>query len=785
MRFSLATILTFVLASGAFAQPSGPPVKILRVPAGFRSQGPIADAPGRFKVGLWTPISVDVQAGPKGLPNCDLIVETPDSENVATHFTVPIGQLDKHQQRTVLTYAKPGNSEGRFNFTIRTQKGELLATSASSQFPLDLRGRIYLTLGSRLDLQKVFTDPEMRRRRPELGQEQDKDDTFPRFAAFETDPDRLPALALGYDAVDLMILTTAGDPKFLQRLRRDNDGDKLKAIAGWVRQGGRLIVSVSWKNQPEVHELLKSPAWQPPLPVVPPADTPGVEKNPLREHQNVPFPRPMPVALLQPTKVERPEWEVTDRAPDGRVIVGTMPYGRGSVTLVAFELEKEPFSSWNNRTDFLKDLIRKREPTVPPADVNMNEKDFGNSDLSTQLQTTLDQFDVPIIPFGWVALFIIVYIIIVGPLDYLLLKKVFKSLEWTWITFPTVVILVSAVAYFTAYAVKGRDMKINKVDLVDFDLRTELNDKLQPKGAYAYGNTWFTIMSPQIKSYTIGIEPVVAEWWRGKAKEPHSAEVVSWLGRPEFDGFGAMGSRRSQGWSRRSYDYGADGTSLSGVSIPVWTTKSFAATWEMPLPRLPVKADLVFHHAPNDPVKLQDPNRKVSGTIQSFLPADLHDVWIFYEGHCYPLEGTLNGKKTGGEQRTIALGIGQDIMGWANSGGVPQTKSAFSAAAIVKEICFHKKVDNAQLRRNQALNRLDFSWRIQEKRSENSLRDAILFGRLAPLHGNPEDLAANNPLPSLLWLDDVPGSGNPRPRLSGVMNQETFIRIILPVRKAP
>src|SRR5260370_2376577 len=175
-------------------------------------------------------------------------------------------------------------------------------------------------------------------------------------------------------------------------------------------------------------------------------------------------------------------------------------------------------------------------------------------------------------------------------------------------------------------------MKINKVDLVDFDLRTELDAQQRPRGAYAYGNTWFTIMSPQIKSYTIGIEPVVAGWWQGKAKESSSAEVVSWLGRPEFDGPGAMGRPRAQGWSRRSYDYAADGTSLSGVSIPVWTTKSFAASWEMPLPRLPVIADLVYHDD-------KDPNqeKKLTGTIKSFLPADLQDVSILYQKHCYPL----------------------------------------------------------------------------------------------------------------------------------------------------
>jgi hypothetical protein len=775
MRSFIAIILTFALTSQALAQPPGPPVKILRVQAGFRSQGPVAEAPGRFKIGLWTPVTIDMLAGPKGLPNCVLIVETPDSENVATHFTVPLAPFDKNEQRTIVTYAKPGNSEGRFNFTIRTLKGDNVATFNTSQLPLDLRGRIYLTLGSRLDLQKVFTDPEMRKRRPEFGGEQDKDDTFPRFAAFETDADRLPSLALGYDAVDLLILTTSGDPKFLQRLR----GDKLSAIAGWVRQGGRLIVSVSWKNQPEVHALLKAPAWQPPLSVVPPADTPGVQKNLLKHHQNVFFRDPgLPVALLLPDGVNRPQWDVTESVEkDNRPLVGTMPYGRGSVTLVAFELEKEPFTSWENRTTFLKKLIHRLEPAVPTVEQHLNEKD-ASSDLSTQLQRDLDQFDVPVIPFGWVALFIILYIAVIGPLDYFLLKKVFKSLEWTWITFPTVVILVSAVAYFTAYAVKGRDMKINQVDLVDFDMRTDLNAQLKTRGTYAYGNTWFTIMSPQIKSYTIGLEPAVANWWLGKAKDPHSAEVVSWLGRPEFDGPGAMGRPRSQGWSRRSYDYAPDGTSLSGVSIPVWTTKSFSASWEMPVPRAPIHADLVFHSG-------KDLDKLLTGTIQSFLPADLHDVWLFYQDHCYSLD-KLPGKKTGGEVRKLNLGRGEDIMGWSGRGTVPPTHANFNPALVLKEISFHKKVDAGQNRRNQALHRLDLSWRIQEKRNvenkDSNLRDVILFGRLAPLHGHPEDLAANNPLPTLLWLDDVPGPGKSWRAPSGIMNQDTFVRIILPAK---
>jgi len=305
-------------------------------------------------------------------------------------------------------------------------------------------------------------------------------------------------------------------------------------------------------------------------------------------------------------------------------------------------------------------------------------------------------------------------------------------------------------------------------------MRTDLNAQLKTRGTYAYGNTWFTIMSPQIKSYTIGIEPVVANWWLGKAKDPHSAEVVSWLGRPEFDGPGAMARPRAQGWSRRSYDYAPDGTSLSGVSIPVWTTKSFSASWEMPVPRSPVQADLVFHTG-------KDEDKKVTGTIQSFLPADLLDVWLFYQDHCYPLD-PLPGKKTGGQVREIKLERRRDIQSWhSEQSTIPRTQTNFHPQTVLKEIAFYTKTAVGQ-QRNQALLRLDQSWRIQGK--QPGIRDVILFGRLAPLHGHPEDLAANNPLPTHIWLDDVPGAGKTRPSLAGTMNQDTYIRIILPVKPA-
>ena len=66
---------------------------------------------------------------------------------------------------------------------------------------------------------------------------------------------------------------------------------------------------------------------------------------------------------------------------------------------------------------------------------------YGVSDLSTILRTALEQFPgVKLIPFGWVAFFIFLYILLIGPGDYFFLKKVLKRMELTWITFPTIVL---------------------------------------------------------------------------------------------------------------------------------------------------------------------------------------------------------------------------------------------------------------------------------------------------------------------------------------------------------
>jgi hypothetical protein len=211
---------------------------------------------------------------------------------------------------------------------------------------------------------------------------------------------------------------------------------------------------------------------------------------------------------------------------------------------------------------------------------------YGVSDLASQLRVALEQFPgVKLIPFGWVAFFIFLYILLIGPGDYFFLKKVLKRMELTWITFPTIVVTVSLVAYYAAYVLKGNDLLVNQVNVVDID---------QAAGVMR-GNSWISLFSPQNRDYTIGTiplpldrdPPAVAEASSSgePVRPPAGTEVItSWFSAPE-NSFGAMGnSGRRFSFAGNGYAYqpGSGVEWLENVRIPIWSTKCLTSRWYGP-----------------------------------------------------------------------------------------------------------------------------------------------------------------------------------------------------------
>jgi hypothetical protein len=800
-RACLVGLVSLLVAPVAWAQ-QGPPatMKIEKVKLGFRL-GALEEGGGSFKPGLWVPVHVTLVAAPDGpvvLPvgldgsvEGQIQVQTPDSDGVPTVYTEPFRQR-RAKRLHLVAYAKVAAREPAIKVSIRpggsgARATDIGAASIEGTDGRDVNDSLYLTLGTRL--------PQLHKGLALMTKdEKDANNTRPRYLAHEAEVERLPRRWFGYDCVDLAILCT-DNKAFLKDLLKTPNRPRLEALAEWVRRGGRLIVSVSWRNQEDVQELLKV-ARLPELLLKPEEnEKPSVGRMIQVQDwagengRNKPFFEPDQDPLRIAKLRADPGAEVI-LTEEGYPLMVRTPWGRGNVTLLAFDVAKAPFTAWEGAPAFWEVTVQRLAPrALKPGDQALQPRvrlgprgqEVEASDLTTILQQELDRFDTPPISFGWVALFILLYILVVGPLDYFLLKKVFKRLELTWITFPAIVLAISLIAYFTAYAVKGKELKINKLDLVDVDLRSDLDEELRPRKATAYGSTWFTILSPQIKNYTIGIEPVFPRLVDGEtAKAP--AATVAWLGRPETGGMGASGRQQSQSFFTRLYQFAPAANGLTGVPIPVWTTKAFTASWSAPLSKMPFEARLEYDVTKDE--------RQVIGTLRNHLPIDLQEVRLLYRDNWYDL-GTL---RAGGAPLQVdlaqkaAMGLGSWSQQPGQKGFVQQEDGrqveVYDPAHVLRDLLFHEKGGSFANYTNHAQRRLDESWRLHEEwRGKATVREAILVGRLQSARGSAETLETENDprLPTHLWLGALPGSGQGSLSVSGTLTQDTYIRVFLPV----
>lgn len=799
---SLVALLMLLPAQVLGQQPPRLQISAVRVgyPGSYVEQE--GSRPHLFRAGSWTPVFVDIQAGREGLKGTegriDVIVETPDPDDVQTNYTVtvPLREMGPNAQFTVFTYAKLAAMTSDLKVTLRYGEQVINQTpqSMNQHTGVDAGHVLYMAIGSRLpalrlSINRIELDPN----NPNVPNVNIPDDR--QHLVFADAIHQLPQRWFGYDGIDLVVLAT-GKRDFVTRLA-DNDEEsqrRREALAEWVLRGGNLVVCAG-RNHDALNALTEIETL---LPVKIARTEPLTKLRAEWLGEGAPL-GPLPDAPLDVAVFERRpgreatvlmrQLELDEGVKKGRDLIVQGSAGLGRVTVVAFDLDQRPFTDWKNQRDFWLQL-KKRSWQYGAVfhDQNANQNpnmmfdDYSQPQLQSQLYSYLENFEeVPVISFGWVALFILIYILVVGPLDYFFLKKVVKRLELTWITFPAVVLLVSAAAYFTAYHIKGNDLRIRKVDLVDLDL-TAANPQM-------VGHTWFTLFSPRIQHYTIGVEPAPGSWAppprEGTDKAPNA--VVSWLGRPETDRYGAR--TRGQSLFRRAYDYEAAGTGLRGVPIQVWSTKSFTGTWLSPAnPDQPLIA-ATLRHTP-DSLDVVGQLTWLPGNTDPAAAPELKEAYLVYNNR------TVKVPLTAGTPRNVNTATDREAMQistWFNDIPQPVNQNAnvqyygrynrygqnFNNLEHTMRalLFFEEQLKVNANERNSCLRLLDQSQRL-ERRDE-----AMLVCKLATQKGTAEAINTNLASASRLWLGALPGSGVPRPALDGALQQETYIRVYIPVRK--
>lgn len=779
-----ALALVFLAAVAGTAQAHEPPVTIRDVQVGFpSSSGHLS------RMGAWAPVMVRVRGDDRNA-SVNVVVESQDSDDVQYQYYSGVPELTGRDKTVISSYVRPGNRSGKLTVRLVWTSDTLesvVNVGQSARMPqydvinsvdtapdygnlLRPDDVLYLVLGSRLP--GLETAIETRKSTETEATEGPR--TTRRVAAI-TSADELPLEWFGYSAVDVVLLPTANREFLSTMLKQRTDGrDPAAALGEWVHCGGRLVIGVGanrdlvdqvlYRMHVTDFELLDSRSVE---------RVAGVEQWARAEKTR--FPERGKVDL---TRFRLKQAAASLVGDGGEPVIAIAPCGVGRVLLVGFDFESPALTEWKGQPKLWEKIHAEVGPRMPTRKAG---QDSGRADeIATELQRGLESFDgIAVISFGWVAFFILLYILVVSPLDYYLLHKVFKKPELTWFTFPAEVLLIGVAVYFSAYGVKGKELRFTKIDVVDIDLHHR----------QIIGTSLFSVFSPSVESYTIGLEP--APDWMGSTRLRPSP-VVTPLSPPD-NSSGGVDRPGSQSLYRRPYVYAPEACGIREIPIPFGAARSFSASWNVRFLR---EGELV---TADDFMVARDGVRLI-GRIRNHLPVELSDVSLCYNGVWHQLDNIpahgsyrIDARDI---QRIASSNVGQWLSESFGREGASEKDSARSVArkaevltpeTLMKSILFygHEGNPNGALAAS-GLRNLDQGWRLRPLPVASAgaekpyLAEALVVARAVVPQGPAEEVTQSGASPTRLWLGRLPDGGK-RPPVPGLMRQETYIRIWIPV----
>ena len=141
-------------------------------------------------------------------------------------------------------------------------------------------------------------------------------------------------------------------------------------------------------------------------------------------------------------------------------IVARNTVGKGTVFYTAFDLSLKPFSVWEGRTAFIQSLLS--ESLIPTA----VSGGYYNEDPNWILQQAVQYFPgLKAPPVMLLMLVFAIYVFLIAPILYIILKRVDKR-EWAWWIIPASAVLTTLIVVYLG-AMNKTENYIHNVDIVE------------------------------------------------------------------------------------------------------------------------------------------------------------------------------------------------------------------------------------------------------------------------------------------------------------------------------
>lgn len=375
-------------------------------------------AAGHARIGSWVAISVHLtNAGPPVTGELRLAGGTQGQ----TRFGTPV-DLPTQADKTYVVYAQPPAFGSEL--TVDLVAGESTVATGKATFTVHDASQLVVAViaehPERL-VGAIDLPPNVNQVAPLI---------------LNLTPDDLPERVEAWTSIDRIVW-------------QDTDADRLSApqlaaMRGWLAGGGRLVIAGGTVGPAALAAF--PDAMLPFRPVVttdlPAANLAGLLGEVPADAKTLP-------ALSGDLIAGRALATVGDR-----IVAAERPYGSGSVTLLGFD----PTADWISKTQAAGDLWRRLLPARAFSGLS-----FADDNLLVSSVSQLPALSLP--PIGGLILILLIYIVLIGPINYLVLVRLDRR-EWAWFTMPALIVVFAVGAYGFGAAVRGSTVVVNEVAVV-------------------------------------------------------------------------------------------------------------------------------------------------------------------------------------------------------------------------------------------------------------------------------------------------------------------------------
>lgn len=270
-------------------------------------------------------------------------------------------------------------------------------------------------------------------------------------------------------------------------------------------------------------------------------------------------------------------------------------FGAGIIDYLAADPTLEPLISWDNISQLWITMLASRPPQPVWTD------GFTRPERGAEAIANLPGVDL-LPPIQTLCLFLAAYIILIGPLNYLILSR-FNHDGWGWVTIPLVIALFTGIAWTVGFNLRGSEIIVSRTTVVQSWADTDS----------AQINQFVGVLSPRRATYSLAVP------------EGHFLGVT---GASQSNSFFASNTVQTGTEIQQGSTFGANDFTIDGGIFA-----NFIVSGDVPRPDIGGSATLSYGIAESG---------RLIGGFQGIIRNDtdftLRDAVILAEHTAYPLE---------------------------------------------------------------------------------------------------------------------------------------------------